>query len=156
MTTHHGGMGHAGKDRDLNSHIEDTRNIDDNESTNSSETTIAFRGSETDGHLGNLLPSSQADLNILAREIHNLQQQVEAREGQPVEGLDHIDCLEQELWTLCLTLRTPKPSTPAPTDPFGEVVCRYTDILCTTQKQTNLTNSLQQDIDIFNEQNSTN
>ena len=42
MTTHHGGAGHAGKDRDLNSHIEDTGNIDDNESTNSSETTIVF------------------------------------------------------------------------------------------------------------------
>ena len=29
------------------------------------------------------------------------------------------------------------------------------DTLCTTQKQTNLTNSLQQDIAIFNEHNST-
>ena len=31
------------------SHVEDTGNIDDNESTNSLETTIAFRGSEADG-----------------------------------------------------------------------------------------------------------
>ena len=32
---------------------------------------IAFRGSEADGHIGDLLPNSQADLNILAREIHS-------------------------------------------------------------------------------------
>ena len=44
MTTCHGGVGHAGKDRDLNSHMEDTRNIDHNESTKSSETTIVFGG----------------------------------------------------------------------------------------------------------------
>ena len=31
MTTHHGGVGHAGEDRDLYSHVEDTGNIDDNE-----------------------------------------------------------------------------------------------------------------------------
>ena len=42
VTTHHGEMGPAGKDRDLNCHIEDTRNIDDNKSTNSLETTITF------------------------------------------------------------------------------------------------------------------
>ena len=36
-------------------------------------------------------------------------------------------------------------STPAPTAPFG------TDTLCTMQKQTNLTNSLLQDITVFNE-----
>ena len=31
---------------------------------------------------------------------------------------------------------------PAPTEPFSKVVCQYTDTLCATQKQTNLTNSL--------------
>ena len=72
MTTHHGGVGHAGKDRDLNSHIEDARNIDDNESKNSLETTIAFRGWEADGCLSDLLPNSQADVNILTREIYSL------------------------------------------------------------------------------------
>ena len=40
MTSHHRGTGHTGKDRDLNSHVEDTRGKDigpdnDNESTNS-------------------------------------------------------------------------------------------------------------------------
>ena len=28
MTTHHGGTGHTGKDRELDSHIEDTRGMD--------------------------------------------------------------------------------------------------------------------------------
>ena len=46
-------------------------------------------------------------------------------------------------------------SIPAPKDPFGEVVHQYTDTPCTTQKQTNLKNSLQQDIAIFNEHDST-
>ena len=100
MTTHHRGTRHVGKDRDLSSHVEDTRNIDDNVSTNSSETMIAFRGSETDGHLGEPLPNSQVDLILLAREINSLWQCVEAREGQPAEGLDCIDHLEWELQTL--------------------------------------------------------
>ena len=43
---------------------------------------------------------------------------------------------------------------PTPTEPFGEVVCQYTDTLYTTQKQTNLTNSLLQNIAVFNEHDS--
>ena len=39
-------------------------------------------------------------------------------------------------------------------EPFREVMCKYSDILCTTQKQTNLTNSLLQDITIFTKYNS--
>ena len=63
MTTCHGGTGHTGKDRDLASHIEDTGGIDigpkyDNESKNSLDIMLAFRGSEVDGHLGHLLPNS--------------------------------------------------------------------------------------------------
>ena len=54
MTTHHGGTRHTGRDRDLNSHIEDTGGMDigpdnDTESTNSLHTMIAFRGSKVDG-----------------------------------------------------------------------------------------------------------
>ena len=116
---------------------------------------IAFRGSEADDHLSNLLPNTQADLNILTREVHSLQQCVEAREGQPVEGLDHIDCLEQEPQTLSLTLSIQSPSTLTPTEPFVEVVCQYTETLCAMQKQTHLINSLLQDNAIFNEHNST-
>ena len=44
--------------------------------------------------------------------------------------------------------------TPASTEPFREVIHQYTDTLCTTQKQTNLTNSLLQDIAAFNEHDS--
>ena len=40
---------------------------------------------------------------------------------------------------------------PTPTEPFRKVICQYNDILCTTQKQTNLTNSLLQDITVINE-----
>ena len=77
MTTHHRETGHTGKDRDLDSHVEDTGGIDigpynDHESTNSLDTTIDFGGSEADGHLGNVLPNSQANLSVLTREINSL------------------------------------------------------------------------------------
>ena len=49
--------------------------------------------------------------------------------AKPVESLDHI---ERELQNLSLTLQPP----PAPTEPFGEEICQYTDTLCTAQKQT--------------------
>ena len=59
MTTDHRGAGHEGEDRDLNSHVEDARNIDDNESTNSSETMLDFGGSEVDGNLSASCPLAQ-------------------------------------------------------------------------------------------------
>ena len=160
MATHHGGVGHPGEDRELNSYIEDARGIDidlnnDNESEQSSDTMVAFGGAAANGHLSDPLPCSQTDLKLLTREISSLWQCIEAGEGQPAEGLDHIDHLERELQNLSLTIRTQTPSTPAPMEPFGEVVCQYTDTLCNTQKQTNLTNSLLQDIAIFNEHNLT-
>ena len=52
-------------------------------------------------------------------------------------------------------LRVQLTSTPAMSEPFGEVIHQYTDTLCTTQKQTNLTNALLQDIAIFNGHNPT-
>ena len=97
----------------------------DNESTNSLVTMIAFGRSEVDVCLGDLLPNSQANLSILTREINSLWQWVEAREGQPVERLDHIDHLEQELQNLSVALRAQLTSAWAPTDPFGEVVYQY-------------------------------
>ena len=130
MTTHHRGTGHTDEDQDIDSHIdittkEDTRGIDigpnnDNESTSSSDTMFAFGGSLADGCLGDLLHSSQANLTILTREINNLWQQVEAREGQPVEGLD---CIEWELQSLALMFRVQLTSTPAPSEPSREVIC---------------------------------
>ena len=46
----------------------------DNESTSGSDTTTAFGGSEADGHPSKLIPSNQAKLTALMREIHNLHQ----------------------------------------------------------------------------------
>ena len=79
MTTHHRGTGHTSKDKDSNPHVEDARGIDtgldnDNESTSSSDTAIAFGGLEADGHINNLLPSNQATLTVLTNEIHNIHQ----------------------------------------------------------------------------------
>ena len=124
----------------------------DNEITNSSDTMLAFGGPEVDGDLSDHLLSSQANLTVLTREINNLQQLVESREGQPLEGLE---CIEWELQKLSLMLRAQLTSAPVPTEPLGEVICHYMDTLCTTQKQTNLTNSLLQDIAIFSAHDST-
>ena len=77
MTTHDGGTGHTGNERDLDCHAQDTGGTDigpakDNESTNSSDTMLTFGGSEADGCLGNLLPSSQANLTTLTTDIKSL------------------------------------------------------------------------------------
>ena len=71
--------GHTGKDRNLNSYVEDTIGMDigpDNEngSTNSLDTMIVFRGSEAEGHFSDLLSKGQANLYILTREANSLQQ----------------------------------------------------------------------------------
>ena len=47
-------------------------------------------------------------------------------------------------------LRTQLNSTPTHSEPFGEVTHQYMDTICTTEEQTNLINSLLQDIAIFN------
>ena len=60
-----------------------------------------------------------------------------------------LGCIEWELQSLSIALHPPHP--PTPIEPFGEVIHQYTNTLCTTQKQTNLTNSLLQDIAVFNE-----
>ena len=151
MATCHGGTGHP-VDRDIDLHVEDMEGINtgpdnDNENTSGSDTTIAFGGSEADSHPSKLIPSNQAKLTALTREIHNLHQWVEAGEGQPAEGLD---CIEWELQNLSLTLQPQPASIPIPAEPFGEVIYQYTNTLCTTQKQMNLTISLLQDIIVFN------
>ena len=73
--------------------------------------------------------------------------------GQRNQPAESWDCIEQELQNLSLTLQPQTP--PTPTEPFGGVIHQYMDTLCTTQKQTNLTNSLLQDIGVFNVYNST-
>ena len=52
-----------------------------NERTSGSDTAIAFGGSEGDDHPNKLIPSNQAKLTALMRELHDLCQQVEAGEG---------------------------------------------------------------------------
>ena len=154
-TTHPGGKGaghHEARDVDL--HIEDpvaTGMDNNNDSISGSDATVALGiGLEAEGHPNEFLPSNWTKLTALVQEISKLHQWVEAREGQPAESLD---CIEWELQNLSLALQPP-PS-PTPTEPLREVIHQYTDTLCTIQKQTNLTNSLLQDIAVFNEYNCT-
>ena len=54
---------------------------------------------------------------------------------------------------MLLAIHQPQP--PAPAEPLSEVIQQYTDTLCPTQNQSNLTNSLLQDIPVLNEHDST-
>ena len=101
MATCHKGTGHP-IDRGINLYIEDREGINtgpnnDNESTSGSDTTIAFGGSEADGHPNELITSNQDKLTALMREINDLHQCVEAGESQPKEGLDWIEWELQNL-----------------------------------------------------------
>ena len=60
---------------------------------------------------------------------------------------DAIHQLEQKLNQLTLTLHPPS-------EPIEEVLDKYTDTLCTTQKKTSLESSLLQDIPTLNGQDS--
>ena len=78
MATHHTGTG-CPIDRDIYIHIEDTEGVNtgldnNNECTSSLDTTVAFGGSNTDGHPDELIPSNQAKLTALTREINDLHQ----------------------------------------------------------------------------------
>ena len=98
MATCHAVTGHPIA-RD-NLHVEDpeaTSLGNDNDSISVSEATVALGGLEAEDNTNELLPSNQAKLMALMIEINDLHQWVEAREGQPAEGLDHI---ERELQNL--------------------------------------------------------
>ena len=161
MTTHHRGTGHTGKDGDLNSHADittegDTGGIDigpnnNNESTNSLDTTLAFGGSEADGCLSDLLASSQANLTIITREKHGLWHRWKPEKVSQWRDWTHRTGTTESL--SCAQDMTH--FNPAPTKPFTEGIYHYTDTLYTTQKQTNLANSLLQDKAIFNGHDST-
>ena len=78
VTTNHRGTECIGKDTDLNFHIGKAKGINiepgnDNVSKSSWDITIAFEGLEADGCLTKCLPSNQAKLTALTREIHSLQ-----------------------------------------------------------------------------------
>ena len=134
MATHHGGA-RCPLNRGIDLHTEDPESTDiDNESTHSSNTTVALGGPEAEGHHKDPVYNNHVKLTTLKREINNLCQQIEAGEGQPAETLD---CLECELQNLSIALHPPPP--PTPTEPFREVIWQYTNTLCTTQKKLNLT-----------------
>ena len=154
MAICHGCAGHPIA-RDVDLHLEDPEatGIDNNnESTCGSDTIVALGGLEKEGNTNKLLPSNQAKLTALSREMNELYQWVEAREGKQAESLDHI---EWELQNLSLAFQPQPPPMSTSTEPLGEVICQYTNTLCTTQKQKNITNSLLQNITICNEYDST-
>ena len=132
-------------DRGIDLHAEDPEPADiDNEITCSSDATVALGGPVAEGYPKDHVYSNDSKLTTLTREINDLHQQVEAGEGQRAETLDCIEC---ELQNLLLALHPPPP--PTPTESFREVIQQYTNTLCTTQKQSNLTNSLLQDITVL-------
>ena len=88
----------------------------------------------------------QTQLRDLTNEVDHLQHKVEATEGQPTEATNH---LEYELHRLSLALH---PS--ALLEPLDEVLQQYTETLCTAQKKSTFTNTLLQDITVFNGSNS--
>ena len=137
--------------RGLDILTEDTEHTDiDNDSTHSSDAAVTLGDSEAVGHLECPAYGNQGRLTVLMREINDLNQRVAAGESQPVETLE---CIQLELQNLSIAIHQPQP--PAPAEPFGKVLCQYTDTLCSSQKQSNLMNSLMQDIPVFNEHDST-
>ena len=150
MATHHGGTSHP-LDRGLDILTEDPQHADiDSKSTHCSDATVALGGPEGVGHPEYPVCNNQNRLSALTREINDLYQRVAAGEELPAETLDHIQC---ELQNLLIAIHQPHP--PAPAEPLKEVTQHYTDTLCTTLKQSDLTNSLLKDIPVFNEHNST-
>ena len=99
--------------------IPETTGMDnDSDSISGSEATVALDGLEAKDNTDELLPNNQAKLMAQMREINDLCQWIETREGQPAESLD---CIEWELQSLSLMLQPQPPQTP--TEPFGEVIC---------------------------------
>ena len=107
-----------------------------NDSTHSSDATVALGGPEAVGHSEDPVYNNQDRLTALMREINDLHQRLTAGEGQPAKTLDCIQC---ELQTQSIAIHQPQP--PAPAEPLREVIQQYMDTLCSTQKQSNLTNS---------------
>ena len=144
MATHHGDTG-GPLNRGLDILTEDSEHTDINKgSTHSLDAKVALEGREAVGHPEDPVYNDQNRLAVLTREINDLHQRV-AAEGQPAETLDHI---QQELQNLTIAIHQPQP--PAPTEPFGEAIMPIHGHFESTQKQFNLTNSLMQDIPVFN------
>ena len=80
----------------------------------------------------------------LTHEMKQLRQTIEDKDNDP---RDAIHQLEQKLNQLIITLCPPS-------EPFEEVLDKYTDTLCNGQKKTSLESSLLQDIPTLNGQDS--
>ena len=91
-------------DRGIDLYAEDPEPTDiDNESTHSSDATVALGGPEAEGHPKDPVFSNHDKLTALMREINDLHQWVEAGEGQSAVSLD---CIEYELQNLYNTSST--------------------------------------------------
>ena len=87
------------------------------------------------------------DDNIVMQLICDTEQLRQAIEDRDNEPRDAIHQLEQRLNKLTLTLCSPS-------EPIEDVLDKYTETLCTTQKKTSLESSLLQDIPTLNGQDS--
>ena len=91
MATCHRGKGHPlAKDIDLSARDPEPTNTD-NESTHSSDATVALGEPEAEDHPDDPIYSNQDKLMALMIEINDLCHQVEAGEGQPAGSLDHSE-----------------------------------------------------------------
>ena len=90
----------------------------------------------------NIESDHQAGLKNLTHKIEQLWQTIKANDNDPIDAISH---LEHKLNQLAITL-----CTPTPTEPIGEVLNKYTNTLCNTQKTTSLKSSLLQDITVLN------
>ena len=79
-------------------------------------------------------------LQDLTFKMEWLRQTIEDRDSDPRDAIQH---LEQKLSQLAITLCPPS-------EPIEEVLDKYTDTLCNTQKKTSLGSSLLQDIPTLN------
>ena len=136
MATHHGGPGQP-TDRKIAAHETTDTALEEAQEFNLVNAN-EFEESE---------PNNPARLTLITRELNDLCQCVQVREGQPTEALHHIEC---KLARLSIALH---PS--APPEPLDDVLKQYMDTLCSGQKQTNFANTLIQDIPIFNGNDST-
>ena len=130
MATHHGGTGQP-LDRDDNP----------GRSNATSDTPQDFHPEDIDD-FESIEHVNPTRLATISRELDDLCQRFQAEEGQPTDYLQHM---EWELQWLSLSLHASPPP-----EPLDEVLKNYTDTLCSAQKQTNFTNTLLQDITIFN------
>ena len=125
MATHYGGIGDTSindpESQDIDSDSQDNYQGDVNDQEH-----VEFDPPVTPQHL--------------TCKMEWLRQTVENKDNDLRDAIKH---LEQKLNQLALTLC---PST----EPIGEVLNKYTDTLCNTQKKMTLENSLLQDIPILN------